>query len=172
MSDASFAQAGGSKSQLGYIIKLGLHSAPVFSYSHKAESVSLSSTQSEADALVECLKDTSWFYGFLMSIKINTSLPVLILVDNKGVTILAQDGNHLKRSRHFVIKTAYIKEQQELGIVNIQYVSGVDNTSDILTKALSGYLLRRHTAGILGHDLVEDVQRPEEICHANMVQED
>ena len=64
MSDSSFGTDNDCKSQLGYCIFLGEGSGAVYSVSKAAQSVSLSSTQSEADALVECMKEVLWFQGF------------------------------------------------------------------------------------------------------------
>jgi len=63
---------------------------------------------------------------------------------------LTHEGNHLKRSKHFVVKTTWLKEQVEVGVIEVLHIPGLENHADILTKALSGYLLKRHTAGILG----------------------
>ena len=62
------------------------------------------------------------------------------------------EGNHINKSKHFVVKTAYVKEQVKDGIVMIHHVAGVDNCTDIYTKPLSGYLLVKHTNTILGYN--------------------
>jgi len=157
MTDASFIHTGDCRSQSGYIIFLGIKSGAISTYSHKAESVALSSTQSETDALVEGIKEITWFHGFIESLNIGLPKPTLILVDNKPLEILSKDGNHIKKSKHFIIKTAYIKEEQQLGNIYVEHIEGIHNTADITTKGLQGSLLYKHTAGILGHYLVFDL---------------
>jgi hypothetical protein len=156
MSDSSFKHNDGSKAQHAYCIFLGTEAGSVSSASKRSSTVALSTTQAEADATVETIKEILWFQGFLESIFIKIVKPTIILVDNSPVVILSQDGNHLKRSKHFIIKVSYIKEQNQIGNVDVQHIQGIMNTSDILTKPLKGYLLQRHTSSILGRGLVED----------------
>jgi hypothetical protein len=150
MSDASYVQDGDCKSQLGYVIFLSLDSGPVYCRSKRSTTVSLSSTQSEVDALVELAKEILWFQGFLESIGIIVEYPTKLFVDNMPTVTLTGEGNHLKRSKHYVVKTTFLKDQVEYGIVDIQHIPGVENSADILTKALSGHLLEYHSYGILG----------------------
>ena len=86
----------------------------------------------------------------LDNLKIYIDKPTIILVDNKPAVILADDGDHLKRSKHFLVKTMYIREQKNLGNIFLQHIEGSLNHADIHTKALKGMLLQRHTAGVLG----------------------
>jgi hypothetical protein len=150
MSDASYVQDGDCKSQLGYAVFLGVDSGPVFCCSKRATTVSLSSTQSEVDALVELTKEILWYQGFLSSIGIEVQVPTQIFVDNMPTVTLTGEGNHLKRSKHFVVKTTFLKDQVEYGTVEIQHLPGTENHADILTKALTGYLLKYHSYGVLG----------------------
>lgn len=149
MSDAAFIQHGDCKSTLGYSIFLG-HSAPVYNRCLRSSTVSLSSTQAEVEALVEVIKEIIWFQGFMESIGMEVTKPTKIFTDNMPAVLLAADGNHLKRSRHFIVRTAFIKEQVEKGIIKIEHISGLDNPTDLLTKALSGRLLDIHGKTLLG----------------------
>jgi hypothetical protein len=140
----------------------------ICSYSKRADSVALSSTQSEADALVEAIKEITWIQGLIESMLVEISKPVLILVDNKPVVTLAGEGNHIKKSKHFIIKTHYIKESQKHGNVIIQHIKGVDNHADIFTyQGLKGTLLHNHTAGILGNYDIESHEE-QETYYANV----
>ena len=150
MSDASYVQIGDCRSQLGYMIFLSSDSAPVYCRSKRADTVSLSSTQAEVDALVELVKEIIWCQGFLDSVGIEVSAPTDLFTDNQPTVTLAADGNHLRRSKHYVVKTTFIKEQVELGVVNVKHVPGLENHPDILTKPLCGRLLDYHTTATLG----------------------
>ena len=70
--------------------------------------------------------------------------------------ILSKDGNNVKKSKHFIIKTDYIKQEQAIGNVIIQHIEGIDNHSDLCTKDLTGHTLRYHTSAMLGHFLLQD----------------
>jgi hypothetical protein len=124
----------------------------ISSYSKRASTVSISSTQAETDSLVELIKEIIWYRGFMESIDLIIKGPTNIYMDNKPVVILSGEGNHIKKSKHFVVKTAYIKEKVKDGIVIIHHIAGVDNCTDIYTKPLSGYLLVKHTNTILGYN--------------------
>jgi len=150
LTDASFVQDGDCKSQLGYAIYLGINSGAVYCSSKKNSLVSLSSTQSEVDALVGLVKEITWFQGFLDFLGIESYGPTQVWCDNNPAVSLTHEGNHLKGSKHFVVKTTWLKEQVEVGVIEVLHIPGLENHADILTKALSGYLLKRHTAGILG----------------------
>jgi hypothetical protein len=163
MSDSSFRHEDGARAQHGYSIFLGVGSAAVSISSKRSTTVALSTTQAEADATVEAIKEVLWFQGFLQSINIPINKPTLVLVDNNPVVTLANGGNNLKRSKHFIIKTAYIKDQHDIGNIKVVHVQGILNHSDILTKPLKGYPLEYHTKAILGIPLIMEEQLLEEI---------
>jgi hypothetical protein len=148
--DASHVQEGDCRSQLGYAIFMGKKSAPVYCRSMRAATVSLSSTQAEVEGLVELVKEVLWFQGFLDSVCINYIKPTEVFTDNQPTVSLSGEGNHLKRSKHYVVKTSFIREQVELGVVVVKHIPGINNVADLLTKPLSGRLLGYHTDAILG----------------------
>ena len=150
MSDASFVQSGDFKSQLGYAVYLGEDSGSVSNRSAANTCINISSTHAECDGLIEAIKEILWFQGLLCSLGYDINDPTIIHVDNKPVVTLAGEGNHLKRSRHFVTKSAYIKELVKNGVLSIQHISGVDNHADLHTKPLFGAALHYHTIGVLG----------------------
>jgi len=160
MTDASFVQDGECRSQLGYAIYLGGNSGSVYCSSKRNTLVSLSSTQSEVDALVGLVKEVLWFKGFLEFLGVDASKATSVWCDNSPAVTLTHEGNHLKRSKHFVVKTAWLKEQVEVGIIDVCHIPGIENHADILTKPLSGLLLRKHTAGILGFQLTGVLEFP------------
>jgi hypothetical protein len=151
MVDSSFVYSGQSKSQMGYGIYLCKGSGCISSFSKRATTVALSTTQAETDSLTECIKEIFWFRGFLRSIGIpNNEEPTITKVDCKPAITLTKDGNPLKRSKYYLLKLNWIIEQQNNDKIKIQYVPTEDNHSDIFTKGLSGNLLMKHTVGILG----------------------
>ena len=77
--------------------------------------------------------------------------PVDLYVDNLPAVTLSDEGNHLKRSKHFIVRMTFVKDQVELGIFKVNHIDGSLNFSDILTKVLRGHLLKTHTDGILGY---------------------
>ena len=108
----------------------------------------------------------------LESIQINLDKPILVLVDDQPAVTLANDGNNLKKSKHFLIKTEFIKQERQRGNFNIQHVKGTNNHSDIFTKALIGHLLTFHKSGILGHFLLQDILNEFVDCIAAIQKDD
>jgi len=107
LTDASFVQDGECRSQLGHAIYLGPHSGAIYCSSKRNTVVSLSSTQSEVDALVSLVKEVIWFQGFLEFLGIgNCDDPTQVWCDNSPAVTLTHEGNHLKRSKHFVVEGA------------------------------------------------------------------
>jgi hypothetical protein len=163
MTDSSFGIIDNCRSHQGCSIYLGAGAGCIQASSKRSTTVSLSSSQAEADATVECIKDVIWLQGFFGSMKIDINKPTLVLIDNLSVVNSSNGDSGIKQSRHYIIKLAYIKDQIKLGTINIQHIDGVLNHSDILTKGLTGHLLERHTMGILGYNLLnkqDDVQIP------------
>jgi hypothetical protein len=152
MVDASFVSTGESRSQMGHAIYLWEGSGSVCSYSKRSTTVALSTTHAETDALTECIKEVLWFQGFLRSVEISCNEPTIIWVDNNQTII---NGNNSttdtqKKSKYYLVKLNWIKEQVMFKLVNLTYIPSEQNHSDIFTKALTGKLLRRHTKGVLG----------------------
>ena len=150
MSDASFVQSGDCKSQLGYAIYLSNDCGAIYCRSMHDTITSLSSTMAEVSGLVELVKEIVWFQGFLKELHINIIIPTVLYVDNKPTVTLSKEGNHLKKSKQYLVKTTYMKDLSKSGIIIPTHISGIDNHADILTKGLQGVTLLYHSCGILG----------------------
>jgi hypothetical protein len=147
---------------------LSPNSGAVISYSKRSPTVALSSTQSETDALVELLKEVNWLSGFLDSLYIHRPRPIIVYVDNRPLTEIAQEIYNGPKIKHFIIKCDYIQQEQDRGMVNIQYIKGIDNHADILTKTLRGSALRNHTAALLGYTHTDEQDDGSNIVQENI----
>jgi hypothetical protein len=164
ISDASFSMVNDCKSQLGYCIFLSDDSGAVSNKSCKASTVTISSTQSEVYAAIEVIKEILWFRELLTNLFISVEDPTLILIDNKPTVILGTEGNNMNRSKHFLNKTMFIREQVDLRNILLKHLPGLKNHSDLHTKILRGHQLRTHTEGILGMNSIHflDTRQDEE----------
>jgi hypothetical protein len=164
ISDASFSMVNDCKSQLGYCIFLSDDSGAVSNKSCKASTVTISSTQSEVYAAIEVIKEILWFRELLTNLFISVEDPTLILIDNKPTVILGTEGNNMNRSKHFLNKTMFIREQVDLRNILLKHLPGLKNHSDLHTKILRGHQLRIHTEGILGMNSIHflDTRQDEE----------
>ena len=60
----------------------------------------------------------------------------VILNDNQGAQKLVKNGIFHNRTKHIDIRHHFIREQFEIGEINIDYISTEDQCADILTKGL------------------------------------
>jgi len=65
--------------------------------------------------------------------------------DNKSAIWLTTEPTRYRRSRHILIKIAYIREHCILRVVLTSYLNTVDMTADMLTKPLQGAVFVKHT---------------------------
>ena len=138
--DASFASPSENyRSHSGYTLHLGFGSAPIAAYSKRQVIVSLSTTESELEALRAETTLTIWVLGFLGDLGYSLTDPVIIYEDNKAaITILSTDfaGGAWARTRHFGIRYEFVKSHIESHTISLEYCPTTDMVADILTKPL------------------------------------
>ena len=54
------------------------------------------------------------------------------------------------RTKHVDIRTKYVNEYVEDGIIKIIFIQSGDNDSDIMTKNVNGDLLDKHAGKLIG----------------------
>ena len=64
------------------------------------------------------------------------------------------------QSRHVNLRIAALKGRVEAGGISPEFIKGVENHADTLTKNLPPALFRRHTCALLGHRLVQGLKLP------------
>jgi hypothetical protein len=62
--------------------------------------------------------------GFLDSLYIHHIRPIIVFVDNRPLTEIAYEAYNAPNIKHFIIKYDYIQQEQDCGMVNIQYIRG------------------------------------------------
>ena len=78
-------------------------------------------------------------------------LTTVCMEDNSAViTITTDDQAYLKKCKHFLMVINYIREQVDLGMIEIQKIAGEDNMADLHTKPLRDGAFERHVPKILG----------------------
>jgi hypothetical protein len=102
--------------------------------------VSLSSAESEYQAVAACVQEIMWIRQLLTEInliKINKPTPILIWDDNRAAIELSHnDGNH-QRTKHIDIKYHFIREAIRNQIIEINWIPSNHQLADILTKPLN-----------------------------------
>ena len=135
------------RSVSGYI--LFVKGVPVAWRSKAQKSVTLSSSEAEWISLSEAVKEIIFVLQLLEAMKIKVELPVIVRVDNIGAIFMGTNVTTTSRTKHVDIRTKYVREYQENGVVKIIFVKSEDNTSDIMTKNIQGNLFDKHASQLV-----------------------
>ena len=143
-SDSDFAgDPDTRRSVSGYI--LFVQGVPVSWRSKANKTVTLSSTEAEWIALSEAVKEVMFVVQLLDSMGIKYQLPVTVRVDNIGAIFMSKNINTSSRTKHVDVRTKYVNEFCENGVIKIIFVSSSENISDIMSKNLSADLNAKHS---------------------------
>jgi hypothetical protein len=87
--------------------------------------VTLSSTETEVYAAIECTKDIIFFRDLLKEIGYEQLVPTTLHVDNKSAIVLSQPltGEH-RKVRHFMARLRFLIEQVEKQIIKLEHLVG------------------------------------------------
>ena len=81
--------------------------------------------------------------------KINVKLPIIVNVDNIGAVFMANNKSTNSRTKHVDIRTKYVNQYVEDGIIKVVFVKSEDNVADIFTKNLSSVLHNAHAMELI-----------------------
>ena len=135
------------RSVSGYIISV--HGVPVQWRSKSQQSVTLSSTEAEWIALSEAVKDIMFLKYLCESMGIRVQLPITVRVDNMGAVFMSKNVTTTTRTKHVDIRTKFVREYVQDGVIMIVFVRTEDNDSDIMTKNLGSLLHDRHAKKLI-----------------------
>jgi hypothetical protein len=120
---------------------------PIKRASRQQNTIALSTTQSQYQALVDVWKDAVWLNRFnaeLNPIKGESSTKekalsiVPIFCDNESAIKLAKNPMFHWRTKHFDVKVHFVRELQNKEQVNIIHVKSEHKSADIFTKPFPG----------------------------------
>jgi hypothetical protein len=126
----------------GYI--LYFCGAPIAWKSKAGKSVTLSSTEAEYFALSEIAKEAIFVKQVIDSMGMNLIFPIVIQVDNVGAIYLAKNYTTSQRTKHIDIRTHFVRQFVEDGIIKVVFVKSEDNEADIFTKNTTEDLFKKH----------------------------
>ena len=134
--DASYLIHLDSKGHTRYT--MGLHpNGTFYNRSAKQTLVSTSSTHVEMRALYILLEDILFMIYICSELNIPLLLPAVITEDNSAVvTIFNEESANLKKCKHFIMVVNYVREQLELGLIQVLKIKGELNNADLRTKKL------------------------------------
>ena len=104
------------------------------------KTITLSSAEAEWIALSEATKELIFVLHLLKAMKINVALPIVVNVDNMKAIFMSKNINMMGRSKHIDLRTKYVNEYVEDGVLKIVYVKSEENDADIFTKNLGSEL--------------------------------
>ena len=101
-------------------------------------------------ALSEATMELIFVLQLLKAMKINVTLPIVVNVDNMGTVFMSRNISTTGRSKHIDVRTKYVNEYVEDGVLKIVYVKSEENDADIFTKNLGGELHGKHVVKFVG----------------------
>jgi hypothetical protein len=141
-SDSDYAKDESAKSVSGWATFLC--GAPISMKSKMQATTTLSVTEVELVAAVSCAQDLMFEKRVLESIGLQVELPMILEVDNKGVFDLANNWSVGGRTRHTTVRTNFLRELKEEGLLKVVWIPTESNSSDLFTKNLQGPLFEKH----------------------------
>ena len=82
--------------------------------------------------------------------KINVALLIAVNVDNMGAVFMSKNINTMGRSKYIDVRTKYVNEYVEDGVLKIGYVKLKENDAGIFTKNLGSELHGKHAMKFVG----------------------
>ena len=101
-------------------------------------------------ALSEATKELIFVLQLLKAMKINVTLPIVVNVDNMGTVFMSKNISTTGRSKHIDVRTKYVNEYVEDGVLKIVHVKSEENDADIFTKNLGSELHGKHAVKFVG----------------------
>jgi hypothetical protein len=148
--DATYLINSDSKGHTGYT--LGLHpNGTFYNRSAKQSLVSTSSIHAEMRALYKLVKEKLFIIFICSELNIPLLLPAVIMEDNSAaVTVSNEENAYLKKCEHFIMVVNFVREQLELGLIQVLKIKGELNNADLHTKKLRDESFVTKADNILG----------------------
>ena len=115
-----------------------LHGGPVSWASKRQTCTSLSTTESEYVAACETSKEAVWLQQLVSEISNKKKeVPIPLFCDNQSAIRLVRNPEFHQRTKHIDVKYHFIRDQQEGGKIDLQYIPSDDQLADVFTKPLA-----------------------------------
>ena len=122
-----------------------LGNATVGSISSTQRIVTLSTTDAEYVALGDGVKEVLFAKSVASFLVPSLSQKTIkVFVGNDGAINLASNPLSYARTKHIDVRFHFVGELVSSGIIAVEYVPTIEQSADILTKALVGPIFREH----------------------------
>ena len=133
--DSDYAgDADKARSTSGYVSFIG--SSCVNWSSRRQDVVAKSTTEAELIAANAGASDGTWMMHLLEELGYPQSSPFPLRMDNQSSIKVAKNPEHHGKMKHLETKYYWIRDQVDLGKLEIQWVPSSENCADIFTKGL------------------------------------
>jgi hypothetical protein len=156
-SDSTYVSDEDAKSVTGY--STTLCGATISEKSKGQTATTLSVTESEVVAGVNCAQDLLFEKRVLESLGLKVETLMILQVDNKGVMNSANNWSMGGRTRHITVRTNILRELKQQGLLQVEWIPTAENSADLFTKNLHGPLLEKHASVYVSDMLSTDSQR-------------
>ena len=101
---------------------------------------------------VTCAQDMLYVMRIVEALGLKVKKPMELTMDNKGAVDLANNWSVGGRTRHVDVKQYFLRDLKEEGVIQVSWVSGLENVSDGFTKNLGGPAHRKQVHVFCGTD--------------------
>ena len=105
----------------------------------------LSSTEAEYIVMSELCCEILFVRQILEFLGFEIEYPIIVHCDNVGAIFLANNAKVSSRTKHIDLKTHFVREYIDKGVVKIVFIRSAENDSDIWTKNVGEGTFTRHT---------------------------
>jgi len=105
-------------------------------YCSKQSTTAQSSTDAEAISMNFATKEVVWIRGFLNELGVDMKLPTRMKGDNLAAIMLSRNPMFHKRTKHIIVKIAYMQEMVKESVTLWEHIGTNDNIADMFTKPL------------------------------------
>ena len=87
-------------------------------------------------AAVDCVQDLLFKRRVLELIGLRVELPMILQVVNRGVADLVNNWSVTGCMCHITVGTNFLHEHKEQGLIKVEWILTVENSTDLFTKNL------------------------------------
>ena len=139
--DSDWGMADNRKSVSGYIIECG--GGPIAWSSKQQTIVALSSCEAEYLSCSHCARQIIWLRSLFDELGFKQPTATILHCDNQGTVACSHDPHSHSRMKHIDIRTHFIRDCVNDGVIDVTHIPGVENPADLLTKPLDKTVHRK-----------------------------
>ena len=154
MSDASFATMPEKRSVKSHLVRTGPSSGAIIASTDTIKIATTSVWDCEVQAASDLVDSLSYVMNLCEDLKFVTDNTRRVQIDSESGLEWYQSNKVNAKSRHLQIKYYHTKHSVQEGVVNMEFIEGENNDSDLNTKILNIARTKKLSRKMLGHCLV------------------